>query len=438
VDTSEELRALADELESLLLAARDDQRNKRWGSYDMLLSKYDGVRAAIEGLRNVVPWTNDLPVIVTVPKGARGVLISGGPAITGMGTAAEKAKYTEIVMTCEPLLKKVRRAADAASAASKPVLHPLASAVPPARDPRKVFVAYGSNEKARIAMFSFLRALDLSPLEWPYMCKLTGVASPSNRQVIDAGMKTAQCYVVLLTPDELVTHGRTPEAGGTTGAPRAQARPNVLAELGMTWNEDRSRTVVVTLEDARPPSDFDGIQRVQMDNSPQQRKRLVLSLRNAGCSVNEDGTDWMSPEAGGDFDNAVSALAESPIVSRPKVDAGIAARREELVAAAVQAFEGWAGGKTAYSTKLYREWIRCGGVPDYVTFDYEMCGRVASELANAGRGTVNPPLKEEYTDDFDEGQRQYEYLVSDGTWPPGSARRNRGRWDDSGDARRNF
>jgi hypothetical protein len=93
----------------------------------------------------------------------------------------------------------------------------------------------------------------------------------------------------------------------------------------------------------------------------------------------------------------------------------------------VQGFEEWAGDKPPYSTELYREWIHCGGVPDYRTFDYEMCRRVASELASKGRGTVNPPLEAEYTDDQEEGQKQHVYLTMEDTWPPKRAGRNRER-----------
>ena len=439
MDASEELRGLADELESLLLAARDDQRNKRWGSYDILLSKYDGIRAALWELREVIPWAGDTPVIATVPEGKKACLVSGGPSITGRGTAAEKAKYTEIVTTCEPLLKRVRRAVDATSEASKQVLRPhTPDPVPPVRDPRKVFVAYGRNLRAKDAMFTFLQSLNLNPLDWPQLTQLTGEGSPGIERAVDKGLETAQGYVVLLTPDEFVEVRPELAPTGRDADRGYQARPNVLVELGQALATDAERTVIVSLGFVRLPSNIGGRYVLKMDNTYLKRHELKLKLETVHLKVVESNQGWLSPTTGGDFDNAVSALAESPTVSRPKVNPGIAARREELVADAVRAFEEWAGGKSPYSTKLYREWIRCGGVPDYVTFDHEMCGRVASELASKGRGTVNPPLKEEYADDLVEGQRQYEYLVSDGTWPPKSARRNRGRWDDSGAAIRNF
>ncbi|MFZ1007623.1 MAG: hypothetical protein WAN65_12350, partial [Candidatus Sulfotelmatobacter sp.] len=45
-------------------------------------------------------------------------------------------------------------------------------------DSRKVFVVYGRNIAARDAMFAFLRALDLDPLEWSAIVHETGKASP--------------------------------------------------------------------------------------------------------------------------------------------------------------------------------------------------------------------------------------------------------------------
>jgi predicted nucleotide-binding protein len=47
-------------------------------------------------------------------------------------------------------------------------------------DPTKVFVVHGRNEKARIAMFAFLRAIGLQPIEWSEAVSLTGTG-PAQR-----------------------------------------------------------------------------------------------------------------------------------------------------------------------------------------------------------------------------------------------------------------
>src|SRR5215468_9339290 len=68
---------------------------------------------------------------------------------------------------------------------------------------RKVFVVHGRNRKARTAMFTFLRAIGLAPIEWSEAVKLTGEASPYIGNVLDAAFNAAQAVVVLLTPDDI-------------------------------------------------------------------------------------------------------------------------------------------------------------------------------------------------------------------------------------------
>lgn len=50
--------------------------------------------------------------------------------------------------------------------------------VHPATDAREVFVVHGRNGAARDAMFTFLRALELHPLEWSELVNTTGQGSP--------------------------------------------------------------------------------------------------------------------------------------------------------------------------------------------------------------------------------------------------------------------
>src|ERR1700739_2243043 len=94
-----------------------------------------------------------------------------------------------------------------------------------------VFVVYGRNEAARIAMFDFLTSLGLEPLDWDTLLAATGEASPYVGEVLTAGFPMAQAVVVLLTPDDLAClraafqQARDP-AHETELTP--QARPNVL------------------------------------------------------------------------------------------------------------------------------------------------------------------------------------------------------------------
>ena len=49
---------------------------------------------------------------------------------------------------------------------------------------RKVFVVHGRNTEARTAMFTFLRAIGLAPIEWSEAVRLTGEGSPYIGRVL--------------------------------------------------------------------------------------------------------------------------------------------------------------------------------------------------------------------------------------------------------------
>lgn len=76
-------------------------------------------------------------------------------------------------------------------------------AVLPGPDPRQVAVSYGRDEQARQAMFAFLEALGLRPLEWEALITATGQAMPYSGQAVEEGFAAAQAVVVLFTPDEV-------------------------------------------------------------------------------------------------------------------------------------------------------------------------------------------------------------------------------------------
>ena len=92
----------------------------------------------------------------------------------------------------------------------------------PLEGTREVFVVHGRNEAARDAMFQFLRALDLHPLEWPEVVKRTGKGSPTNMEIVHAGFRDVQAIVVLFTPDD-EARLREPLHGGTEATHEAQA-----------------------------------------------------------------------------------------------------------------------------------------------------------------------------------------------------------------------
>lgn len=177
-----------------------------------------------------------------------------------------------------------------------------ASAAPrPRRKGRKVFVVHGRNLALRTAMFRFLRALGLEPIEWSKAVKATGSAAPYVGEVLDKAFEEAVAVVVLLTADDQARlRARLRKASDPTYESRmtGQARPNVLFEAGMAFGSHPRSTILVEVGELRPFSDIGGRHVVRLSNLPEARQELANRLETAGCIVDMSGTDWMSE---GDF-----------------------------------------------------------------------------------------------------------------------------------------
>jgi len=171
-------------------------------------------------------------------------------------------------------------------------------------DPKKVWVVHGRNIKARDAMYSFLQAIGLEPMEWDEAVALSGEASPYASDVLEAAFSQAKAVVVLLTGDDLVKldprlKAENEKEEGLT----QQARPNVLFESGMSFGRHPKATILVELGELRAISDTIGRNVIRMDNSSEKRQKLVSRLKNAGCDVKtKDKTYWLRA---GDFDGAI-------------------------------------------------------------------------------------------------------------------------------------
>ena len=175
-------------------------------------------------------------------------------------------------------------------------------------DPRNVFVVHGRNERARVATFEFLRAINLNPLEWPHIVAATGSAAPYIGDILNHGFSMAQAAVVLLTPDdearlkgEFWHQSDAQHEREFTGQPRQ----NVLFEAGMALRSHENQTVIVELGALRPMSDTVGRHVLRMSDSVAARQQFAQRLRDCGCNVNLDGTDW---HAAGDFQAAIAAV----------------------------------------------------------------------------------------------------------------------------------
>jgi predicted nucleotide-binding protein len=165
----------------------------------------------------------------------------------------------------------------------------------PADRARSVFVVHGRDEEVRREMFALLRRLDLRPLEWEDLVKATGQTAPFLGEVVAGAPAQAQASLVLLTPDDIAKlHpqllGENEPADETrlTGQPRQ----NVLIELGMVLMAYPERTVIVEVGALRHVADTAGRNVIRFDGSETALGKIVERLKQAGCPVNDTGSDW--------------------------------------------------------------------------------------------------------------------------------------------------
>jgi|tagenome__1003787_1003787.scaffolds.fasta_scaffold20826217_2 hypothetical protein len=170
-------------------------------------------------------------------------------------------------------------------------------------NPRAVFVVHGRNLAARNAVFDFLKAIDLRPLEWDVVAGETRSGAPFVFEILERGFEIAQAVIVILTPDEEVTLRPTLRTEPNDAKSRYQPRPNVLFEAGMAFMRDRRRTILLEFGLTDMLSDLHGVHALQVrsGSGAEMRKRLADRLRTAGCPVSTEGSDWLSA---GNFDAA--------------------------------------------------------------------------------------------------------------------------------------
>jgi predicted nucleotide-binding protein len=175
------------------------------------------------------------------------------------------------------------------------------------RDARRVMVVHGRNREARTAIFLFLRALGLAPIEWEQAVAATGTGSPHNLSAVRAAMDTAQAVLVLLTAEEragLLSQLADDDDENEIQL-RGQPRQNVVLEAGMAMGIDQERTILVELGPIRQASDFAGLNTVRLTNDPTTRAGLRSRLITAGCAVDETSADYLGVGGGGDFEGCV-------------------------------------------------------------------------------------------------------------------------------------
>jgi hypothetical protein len=160
----------------------------------------------------------------------------------------------------------------------------------------KIFVIHGRDKRARSELFTFLRAIGLSPIEWTKALTEAGGGAPLISDILDKAIRADRAFIVLLTPDDIArlkpehaNHDDDPDL-----RPAGQARPNVLFEAGMAFGRYPDHTVLVEFGRVRGFTDVAGRFRVRLDNSAESRSKLASRLKAIGCEVDLDGTDWYS------------------------------------------------------------------------------------------------------------------------------------------------
>lgn len=159
-----------------------------------------------------------------------------------------------------------------------------------------VFVIHGRDKKARREFYAFLRAIGLRPVEWAEVLGETGKGLPHIGEVLRTVMSRGRAIIVFSTPDDVAAlkpeHADDDEDRDLmlTG----QARPNVIFEAGMAFALEPDRTLLVEFGKVRRFTDIDGYHAVRLDNGSEKRKLLAQRLKDIGCPVNLDGSDWLT------------------------------------------------------------------------------------------------------------------------------------------------
>lgn len=164
---------------------------------------------------------------------------------------------------------------------------------------KAIFVICGSNEKARIVFFKFLRALNLEPLEWEQLVASTGSASPPIGEIIKKGFSKAQAAIVLLTPDEEVRPYKELKTNHHSSKKihwSGQASQYVLIGAGMALALYPQKTIFVQLGKVRVDSSIANLDVIKLEGNPEEINNIAERLKNSGCPADKSGDDWISEE----------------------------------------------------------------------------------------------------------------------------------------------
>ncbi len=216
---------------------------------------------------------------------AQGFLARLDDELRYLGIAAERAAEATDLLSQQEIGSE-----PAADHAGQPATREKTGSAPADDITRNVFVVHGRDEQARFALFGFLEALGLHPLDWETLVAATSSTAPYLRDVIMQGIAMAQAAVVLMTPDDVVRlhpelH-RADEDNHET-VETMQARPNVILELGMALATYADRTIVLYAGRHRPMADLNGLNYIALNGNGECLDKVISRLKTAGCQMSD-------------------------------------------------------------------------------------------------------------------------------------------------------
>ena len=184
---------------------------------------------------------------------------------------------------------------------TKQPLDPAGTMSQPA-NPKDIWVVHGRNERLRLSMFRFLRALGLNPIEWEEALARTKQGAPYIGNVLDAAFAQAGAVVVLLTPDDEVRLDPRfwkLSDGAEEKEFTGQARPNVLFEAGMALPDIRKGQFSFRLDQCDPLVTWPVVISFTSQTICVRVKLGEPVAVDRLPPVNQTGTDWQNE---GDFE----------------------------------------------------------------------------------------------------------------------------------------
>ena len=229
----------------------------------------------------------------SVPRHLGALLLAGANGISQQKYATEdqlaelRGVRNHVTATAEP---------PRAAAAAPALVRRGKAGRPPKTKENTVFVVHGRDVALRSAMYEFLGALGLRPLEWGHAIRAAKGGNPYVNDAVAKVMEQAQAIVILLSADDeakLKDQFVGASERQTEGKLRGQARPNVIFETGIAVGTHHRKTVMVRVGDVKPFSDVGGMHIPRLGDDAASRNEIANRLEALGCRTDREGDHWL-------------------------------------------------------------------------------------------------------------------------------------------------